>query len=70
MAAHIATKTCAYGRADKLKIRIPGGSAARPKNRLLVAFVAVFAPIGLLVVGFFAFGLICAALEALRLYGV
>lgn len=69
MAAHIATKTCAYGRADKLRIRIPGGSAARP-NKFLVAFVAIFAPIGLLVVGFFALGIICGILDTLRSHGV
>jgi hypothetical protein len=69
MAAHIATKTCAYGRADKLNIRIRGGSATRP-NAMLALFVAVFAPIGALVVGVLVFGLICGVLAALRSHGV
>jgi hypothetical protein len=69
MASHIAAKTCAYGRADKLNVRIPGGSAARPKG-LRALFVVIFAPIGALVIGVFVFGLICAALDALRSHGV
>lgn len=69
MATHIATKTCAYGRADELNVRSPGGNAPRP-NRLLAAFVALFAPIGLVVVSVLVYGLICAALDALRSHGV
>jgi hypothetical protein len=63
MTAHIAAQTCAYGRSNKPNIK-PGGSTPRP-NRFLAAFVAVFAPIGLVIVSVLVYGLICAALDAL-----